>query len=97
MFRVSNKFFSHLTFCLQNSDLTLLLKARCCMLLGTNDKHPDYIGHARAAVKLLDEDARDLVGDNGFPQVQLDEARRLLVEAEAQHAIDVAAQEKEDE
>jgi hypothetical protein len=65
------------------------------MLLSTNDENQSYLAHARHAVRLLDVDARKIgifAGDppvqQGFPQVQLDEARRLLKAAEADAAVD---------
>lgn len=87
----------HLAFDLQDSDVPLLLAVRCHMVLSTNDDHPDYVGHARRAVRLLNEDARDMVDPAMFPQVQFDEARRLLGQAEAQYAADMATYQEDGE
>jgi hypothetical protein len=78
----------------QNLDLPLLLEIRCHTVLSTNDDDPDYVGHARRTVKLLDEDAREMVEESAFPHVQFAEAQRLLAEAEAQRAADMAEAEE---
>jgi hypothetical protein len=62
------------------------------MVLSCNDDLPNYLAHARHAVKVIDVDIRELLKDSPpvhFPQKQLDEARRLLGLAESHHLIDV--------
>lgn len=71
---------------LLDSELPLVIRARCHMVLSTNDNHPLYLQHAHEAVRVLDEDLREDICERAFPDKQLIDARRLLEEAQKEAA-----------
>jgi hypothetical protein len=49
------------------------------MVLSTSNNHADYLGHARRAVRLLNEDVCEMVDDAASAAVQLAETLHLLL------------------
>lgn len=68
-----------------------MYRARCHMVLSTDDDHPLFLQHANEAVRLLDEDIRDVVEPETFPKVQYKEALRLQQAAQEEAAERMAA------